>query len=235
MKNTLLISIILLGVALHGCSTGSITTYINVNPALKAAFNYKVGSYWIYQDSLSGETDSFFVQSNSDTYSPYYTPPTSNPQKETEEILITVLENNTNLISPGTTANWNFGYFENEIDLTYGNGNGYNNFIYYWPFINYPNDSTLTSYGYGAYGHITDTGKIISTFSQLIVDGRSYQNVIEVNHYANMTIDSIDYVYNDTFFVTPGAGMLKMILHHHPFDSLNSYRVWELQRYKIVK
>jgi hypothetical protein len=231
MKNILLIAIALLSLALQSCQQK--ITYINVNPALKAAFNYKVGTYWIYQDSLSGEWDSFFVQDNFDTYASNYLPTTDNPQIQTEIIGIVVLENNISTITSASTSQWDFNYRANEMDLNYF-GNVYDNLILYSPFINYPYDSTLTYTGYGVGGYITDSGKVINTSNQFIVGGQSYENMIEVGHHGNTIVNAVDYIYNDTFFVAPGAGIIKMILHR-PLDTLHSYRVWELQRYKIVK
>ena len=212
----------------NACHQGNNTTYINVNPALKAAFNYKVGTYWIYQDSLSGEVDSFCVNGNSDQYI-YTSNSSTSPTIAAENISISINEYNVSPNLPVDTQYWGYNYEANEIDIQYEN-RIYPNTVVYATFINYPYDAILSisSIPY------SDTGKVISIFNQLAVNSQTYQNVIEVNHYANLTVLSTDYIHNDTLFFAPSAGMIKMILHH-PLDSLNNHRVWELQRYHIVK
>ena len=215
--------------ALHGCHQGNNTTTISVNPALKAAFNYKVGTYWIYQDSLSGEVDSFFVWLNTDFYSLYYPVGTSNPQKNIEAIGIDVTEYNVSPIFPPDTQSWAYYYTDFEIDLQY-NSSAYEGKIVYDAFINYPNDTMLSGEGYGINSISADTGKVINIYNQLIVNGQTFSNVIEVNHFMQFP----GYTHHDTFLVAPSTGIIKMKLNH-PLDSLNKRRVWELQRYHIVK
>jgi hypothetical protein len=58
-----LIWIFLLLYAMSGCKKK--TDSIAVSADVRKYFCYKQGSYWIYRDSLSGETDSFAVTNSS--------------------------------------------------------------------------------------------------------------------------------------------------------------------------
>ena len=40
------------------------TPVIPISPALLSHFSFKVGTYWIYRDSLTGRVDSFYVDTN---------------------------------------------------------------------------------------------------------------------------------------------------------------------------
>ena len=45
-------------------SNNNQTPVIPIEPGLQATFRYLPGTYWVYQDSVSGETDSAYVVSN---------------------------------------------------------------------------------------------------------------------------------------------------------------------------
>ncbi len=49
---------------LGGCKTSDVP-YYSVDPLAKSIFNWDVGSYWIMQDSTTGQIDSFYVVSYS--------------------------------------------------------------------------------------------------------------------------------------------------------------------------
>jgi len=57
--------IIICMMTMYSCKKNN-NPVINVNTALKAAFNYMPGTYWIYKDSISGRIDSFFVTLHQD-------------------------------------------------------------------------------------------------------------------------------------------------------------------------
>src|SRR4051812_28248698 len=67
------------------------TIYFNVDPFLKSMFNWQAGSYWIMQDSASGQVDSFYVTAWVDFY--------INSENRAYERFYVVLEekNNSNL------------------------------------------------------------------------------------------------------------------------------------------
>ena len=216
-----IVLIVFTAMTVNACHQGNNTTYINVNPALKAAFNYKVGTYWIYQDSLSGEVDSFCVNDNSDQYI-YTSNSSTSPTIAAENISISIPQYNVNANSRTERQIWGFNYGNNEMDLRYSDNSFNTDFI---PFIYYPNNSLLVGDS-----SLTDSGSIINVFNELLINGQAYLNVIEVNHYS----DTLENRHNDTFFVAPSAGIIKMILNH-PSDSVDKHRIWELLRYHIVK
>ena len=96
----LLMAIILV---VSACNRNSITK-VPVNADLKAAFNYKPGTYWIYRDSISGIIDSFFVRSNGDGY----TNTTNGDNKSIESIGLTISEYTFISTSSIDTQGWVF-------------------------------------------------------------------------------------------------------------------------------
>jgi hypothetical protein len=69
MKNKTCILLLIAFCSLLACRKNNVPHY-PINAALKVAFSFKPGTYWIYQDSLSGEIDSFYVENMvSGTYS----------------------------------------------------------------------------------------------------------------------------------------------------------------------
>jgi hypothetical protein len=57
-KYLVFISII---IAFAACKKHDDKEYVPLNTQLKNSYSFKEGSYWIYRDSLSGRTDSFYV------------------------------------------------------------------------------------------------------------------------------------------------------------------------------
>ena len=60
MKKLGLLLICLIVMTSMSCHKKKIPHY-PLSAALKAAFGYKIGSYWVYRDSVSGEIDSFYT------------------------------------------------------------------------------------------------------------------------------------------------------------------------------
>ena len=59
MKQIVLV-VVFLALMIQGCQKQQLPHY-TINPGLMSAWGFKTGTYWIYQDSLSGEVDSFAV------------------------------------------------------------------------------------------------------------------------------------------------------------------------------
>ncbi len=81
-----------------------------VNGSLKAAFSYKIGTYWVYKDSISGGWDSFYVTRSDDTWN-------VNDGYSIESIEVDIAEQN---ITPGTTSkirDWGFSYEGNGFSI----------------------------------------------------------------------------------------------------------------------
>jgi hypothetical protein len=90
MKSILAVAIIIMTFAyLPSCRKTTLDRH-RVNDSLKAAFNYKPGTYWIYKDSLTGRLDSFAVTSQTDDFSRLITSP--NPDYLEEGIVIYITE-----------------------------------------------------------------------------------------------------------------------------------------------
>ena len=100
MKFTLLVAAII-GVTLCTCKK-PLKKY-PVNGDLKAAFNYKVGTYWVYRDSISGGWDSFYVTRSDDTWN-------VNGDNSIEAIEINISEQNITTGATGTVKDWAFDY-----------------------------------------------------------------------------------------------------------------------------
>jgi hypothetical protein len=231
MKKNIGIAFIIFFVFLHSCKKpgGNVTNY-PINAELRAAFNFQPGTYWIYKDSISGRVDSFFVTSNNlirgyssaDNYS-------------MDELTIFISEYS---IYPAFKANiqtWQFLYETTMFNVLYPESKIYTAQVQYEPLINYPFQSALLDFGISpAY---SDIGNVINVFNSYSINGLVFSNVGEVNHYANdipqnFNPNSPTYNYDDVFYISSDVGIIKMKLNH-PQDSIN--RVWEIQRWNIVK
>ncbi len=223
MKNILLsVAIILL--LLNACKKPNITHY-TINADLKAAFNYQVGTYWIYRDSIGGGIDSFYVTKNQSGTSSVLD---HNGDGYTNEgIAVYISEQN---ISPGLadTANeyWEYHYQSSMFNMNYFSLN--KTLVQLFPLIDYPFQSTLSGSGAPGAPPYPQNGNVISISNSYTLNGNTFTNVAVVNHIANAPALQ----YNDVFYISQSAGIFKMRLNH-PLDSV--YRVWELQRWKIVK
>lgn len=228
MRKTILLAALPAALLWQGCRPSIKVIISSVNKDLKAAFYYQGGTYWVYKDSLTGRVDSFYVSASRDAS---ILQPTANisPQEYVESIFINVRECNTSPTFPADTQMWNMSYTSNVMRIQYYNF-VYQDRIAYYPFINYPFQSTLTSDTLGVASPNPDTGVVVGQPGQYTVAGQTFQNVAEVYHYMNAP----SYAHNDTFFICPDAGIIKMYLNH-PLDSLNRRHVWELQRWHIVK
>ena len=215
MKKITLATIILIGMALHGCHKNT-KQNIPINAELKAAFNYKPGTYWIYKDSVSGMVDSFYVGSNVLTVG----------ESPIDYLDILIAEEN---IFPGSPNSkkyyWEYIYQSDVINVVFsflGNISP----IRYDNFINYPFQQTIHGLSQGYEGD-PDTS-FVNLLSAYTHNGITYNNVAQIRHYVTAPIVA----YNDLFYLSADVGFIKMNLKH-PLDTL--YRVWELQRYNIVK
>ena len=67
MKSTLLLftALLLLLIAANSCIKEKKKVFVPVDTDLKAHYDFKVGSYWIYRDSATGVEDSFVVTERS--------------------------------------------------------------------------------------------------------------------------------------------------------------------------
>lgn len=236
MKRKLLSIAFLTGIVFFGCNKPTKVTNHPINADLKAAFNYQKGSYWVYRDSISGMIDSFYVTNNNSQ-----TVHEAGRDFAYEEIDIHISELN---IAPLPVIpflqNWQFNYYESSIEAFFTDSNIYTNKIEYGTLVNYPFKNVIvgTNYGTGiAYGSSAkDT--VTNIFSSYLVFGQSFSNIAEVNHTADLSVKVNSpklnpYSYNDWFYISADAGIIKMRLYHSA-DTVYK-RVWEIQRWKIIK
>ncbi len=210
---------------LYGCTpTTPPAQHTPVSKELKSDFNFKVGSYWVYKDSLSGRIDSFFVVSNVDTSIITSYGGHDYPKKSYESIRISVLEYNVNHFPNAVTSYWNYTFEGFDVLLSP-----------YHYFFQYPGKDSFSIANMGVPGY--DTGKLNNVFPDYHIYTSSFATVAVINHH--FAASKTTYRYNDLFYISPGIGIIKMSLYHvpdtgyNPSDSIN--RVWELQRWHIEK
>jgi hypothetical protein len=173
---------------------------------VKAAFNYQKGSYWIYRDSISGRVDSQFVTDNR-ADEQWTTPHNAKEQKVWTTIRISLMQFGI-LPFPGVDTQ----YSSMSIEVSDLNMYGMK------PFINYPVRRpiarTAVSDNFG------NSGTLGAEYDNYDNGARVFEMVYEVSYGAS------------TYYLAPDAGIVKMRVSSKK-DSI--YRVWELQRWNIVK
>ena len=189
-----------------------------IDSDLLANFNYQPGTYLIYKDSISGMEDSFFVTGNEGGT-------TAGFHGQVEARGITIRAFNINNIAGSDTENWYHTLIQNYFVTKWANQAliDRNIFIEYQMLFTYP-----FSIGYlvppGSLG--ADSGaqtiQIIPNFS---LNGKNYSSVAIV--FQNGGTD-----YHDLFYINADAGIIKMDLNN---SYLHIRKVWELERWKIVK
>ena len=219
---------ILCAVVLFGC-TRSKSVSTPVNSDLIAAFNYKPGTYWIYRDSISGEIDSFFVTDN-------FSSSLINSGAGTSVDDILILISQVNSLSSNSIKNkWQYRYESDMFDVNFIDSiNKYE--LYFTPLTNYPDFASHNLCSGCDYFTTDSIYSIVSNSETFTIGGYTFSDVLEINHIAacsHATVPNNNYgYYNDIFYLSKSAGIVKMVLNHTP-DSLNV--IWELQRYKIIK
>ena len=216
----------------YSCQKKSSVPNYPLNSALVAAFDFKVGSYWIYKDSISGMEDSFYVTSNSGIQ----TTTASGNQWTQQTLDFAVSEVN---IAPLPAQNyiqeWNY-YFMNDVFwVYYAESKIYSGNITYAPLIFYPYDSIPAVFPIPGGVNYPASITIMKVLSSLIVNGQSFSDVEQTNDLASLTATENyplgqAYSYNDWLYIAPNVGLIK-IVQNHPQDSL--YRIWEILRWHI--
>ncbi len=187
-------------------------------------FNFLPGTYWIYNDLVSGRLDSFYVRSNDyqlqgETYNIY------------KYHIITLAEVNIDGKNPADSSNWTFNYQGTRIMLDYEyatNPYGWKYLINYAPMYMYP-------FHLGDMMGRNDSSNVIQIDSVYAVNGQFFYNVAQVYHHCDpdSTTSGINITkLDDWFFMNDSVGMVTMVIKHphHGVDHL-----WQLLRYKIVR
>jgi hypothetical protein len=196
-------------------------SHYGIDGDLKTAFSYLPGTYWIYRDSITGRIDSFAVKSNT-----FSTSIVSNYSIDGIDMQMTEY----NAGSFTDTSGWDIILATNYEELIWYSNHNFlgQEYLDLDPAFTYPFSSAAPSIFGGNLGsdNAVSVISVLPTFSLL---GNAYNNVQITSHSA--TFNNIP-GYDDRLFVSADIGIIKMCIHDY-YDTIN--KVWELQRYKIVK
>ena len=220
-----MLPILILAVGMASCKKDKAQP--NVTPIekdLKASFGYKVGSYWIYKDSVSGTTDSAYVTNvHLDTFYPGCV--IFKDESKLEGMYITVAVNNS---VAGDGERWNFFMKDSTFSVSMFNSrdsveNQLNLTLFKYPFVTGATGSQSGCVLYFDNGTVADIIPVVS------LNGESYQNSARSAHTLSPGGSG---GYNDCFYVNASAGIVKLVFDH---PSVAVHRVLELQRYHLVR
>ena len=210
MKNLVILISLSLAIA-TGCQKDSVTVH-HVNPALLSAYGFNKGTYWIYQDSMSGVTDSFAI-----VFPPYINQSTGgNIINDYYNYTISIFRNNEKIFS------WDVSLMDTSFFMECLNSPVESQITY--QLFNYPiyPNQQLQPY---------DSGGVTNITSNYTNYGINFSNVASIHHY-NRSINDKSPEHDDWFYTADNIGFVKIVFNH-PQDSV--YRNWNLLRYHIVK
>ena len=155
------------------------------NTALTTNFNFKPGTYWIYKDSLSGATDSFYVSdlSTQAWQSLHSTSPGNAVYDYLVFYVLTIQSQNTDNPHVNDSVSMSFTLRFNSNYVTYQEGA---EVISYQPLFSYP---------------LGDP-----SYSTLNVNGIAYRNVNVLSPDSSAT--------NSQYYICEGVGLVKMRIDH---------------------
>ncbi len=212
MKATLIL--VVLTIVLSTCSKK--TTYTPVDAELKTNFWYKVGTYWVYRDSLNGEEDSFYVAETSDLTNVA----SDNNGNTEEEIDMKIYVYDTKKIEEihfGVGRNL-FGIGFRDRIYSYVVDCGYNIF-------SVQNHSLFAS----SYSSNFNFGELLQTIPKFTLNGKDYNDVYVFHH---KNVGSLGSSSNDTLYINEQVGIIQMRINHST-DSL--FKQWKLERFNIIR
>lgn len=192
----------------HG-SDSSNTTYPDAS--LKNYY-FKPGTYWIYKDSLSGRTDSFYVVASSMEVVPI--DKAASIFDASYVVTIHVANIDSTPIADSSS-----------LVLTFRRLYGY---LGYYTGTELTNYSPLLVDSFTPNFYFTtpeDTGTFANAYATYAINGATYSGVTELHFYSA--------VIADNFFVCKSNGIVKMRINRS-LAYENLHRVWELQRSHIV-
>lgn len=213
-----------MAVAFAACKKSGSTTIVPVDAGLKSQFNFKPGSYWVYRDSVSGETDSAYVTGSTENYYSEGCVLRANmPKYENLSVLLQVQHS-----SSSDTERWTFTMKQNKFYLgLYSNTDRVESALFFnlftWPLA-------IGNVSYSGCVRYPDSGGVDVLIPEVSLGGQSYMNAARSSHSPLYNDQSQQYA--DYFYVNPDAGLIKVVFTH-PADSV--HRVLELQRYHIVR
>jgi hypothetical protein len=198
--------ILVILVVFAGCKKNN-TPHQTIDAHVLANYNYKPGTYWIYRDSISGNEDSFYVVSNSGIQ--YY----KSRDLIIDDLGVQIMDINISAIGKKNISSLAWRLEGNNISL-------------YWSIINDYGLLVVIPFSMGVQAH-TDTIK--SIMQKFVLNGQKFDSVavVTANGYIAPALNS-----NDLYYINNNIGIIKMHINH-PLDTIN--KVWELERWKIVK
>jgi hypothetical protein len=232
MKN---LTIAFIGIiALWGCkksSSPSVTIY-NLDPSFKSGFAFQPGSYWIYQDSISGETDSAYVSGYTDMDVQVGGCVLNKNIIEDEYIYYTIKVVPVSVQVPATDSErWYvnlrgplLGFYSEKTGDSVAEEEWFN--LGQYPFAAGQYRSQAVE-GCVLRGYI-DSGYISLLPAYTSATG-SFSNVAVSSH---VNEGPGVKAYNDIYYLVSGVGLARVELNHL---SSAAHRVLILQRYKIVQ
>lgn len=183
---------------------------------LKALFGYNIGTYWIYQDSISGKVDSFYVY-----YSEFRTD--INPGGTGEDADRMDISVKKHTVDPNDSEKWYISLVDSSFSIGFANSSDYvQDYLHLWLF-SYPFKVRPA----GGYNY--DSGYVTNVYSSYELNGIKFNNTI-ISYHKHMQISHL-YKYSDYFFISENAGIIKVIFDH---QENSVYRVLKLIKYKIV-
>jgi hypothetical protein len=170
-------------------------------------FDYKIGTYWIFRDSISGRIDSFCVTNNQFS--------TNLNGSNEDNIDIPIAEYTGGHINPDSLT-WSIDLNSNWFMLNIKSPKPYFTYV--------TNAQPLFTYPFT----VSQQLSILLTFS---INGNNYINVAQIVQNTESVGSSNPYAYNDLFYVNSDIGFVKLRISH---PGSNIYYVWELQRNNII-
>lgn len=220
----LLLIVISFSLANYGCKKDE-DKMIPLDTAVKKAYSFRPGTYWVFKDSISNRYDSFVVTDNTDYFSG-----TGNIKYEQVEMHIAQY-------SSDTPNNLMAIFLENErqvrVVYTYfsDSSDRYKNYSY----APVPYPFTAGIYYNGSTSPFNDT-VTVSLIPNLTAGGTAFPNAAALsfqNSYTRFPGGSFwQWQYRDAFYMNDSVGFLRISLKHIPEGI---YKEWNLARWHVVR
>jgi hypothetical protein len=226
MKTPFAFLLICLACSISACKKKQVPVEaLDTNPEVKAHFNFQPGTYWIYWDSVSKRTDSFYVTSN--TYSKQ-----NDPTVVLTYHYLTIAEvtEDTASAAIADSAKWVFDFERNKIIADYYyyyTDDKWKNDVGYSPLFTYP-FSTGSMNGEYTLSTVTAIDSVDSVKHVPYFNVARVHQFLDADSTAKFGITKID----DWFYINDSIGIIRMDLSH-PYHALS--HKWYLLRYNIVK
>lgn len=175
MRNTLLYSVLLL-LIFSGCKPSD-GNYTPINPELKAYVNWRQGSYWIMQDSATGQIDSFYVESYDSSLHISVNDGTNEELDiQIREVCISSITNDTSYwyVNIGGLGNPQ----DDEIGVFWDSNKSYKSGLYFTGFFNSGYPEITRNFCGVSYQqtHISETGDVFPNPTTFLLMATQYNN-----------------------------------------------------------